>query len=89
MLYGDILRTSDQMNGVVYDPVTVGYSDIFHRIEFSEKDRQPQLQFKELEFGLSSEEVKEFLDGLDINYKIVDGISEEEKVYEKIGRAHV
>ena len=82
MLYGDILRTSDQMNGVVYDPVTVGYSDIFHRIEFSEKDRQPQLQFKELEFGLSSEEIKEFLDGLDINYKIVDGISEEEKVYE-------
>ncbi len=83
MLYGDILRTSNQMNGGVYEaPVTVSYSDIFQRIEFCEKDRQPQLQFKELEFGMSSEEVSEFLDGLNIDYKIVDGISEEEKVYE-------
>ena len=82
MLYEDIIRTSDQMNGSVYDPVTVGYSDIFQRIEFCEKDRNPQLQFKDLEFGMSTEKVTKFLDGLDINYKIVDGISEEEKVYE-------
>ena len=82
MLYGDILRTPDQMNGVYEEPVTVGYSDKFQRIEFCEKDRKPQLQFKELEFGSSSKEVTEFLDGLDIEYKIVDGISDEEKVYE-------
>lgn len=83
MLYGDILRTPDEVNGSVYEePVTVGYSDIFQRIEFCEKDRKPQLQFKELEFGMASEEVTEFLDGLDIHYQIVDGISDEEKVYE-------
>lgn len=83
MLYGDILRTPDQVNGGVYEePLTVDYSDIFQKIEFREKDRKPQLQFKELKFGLSPEEVTEFLDGLDINYKIVDGISDEEKVYE-------
>lgn len=83
MLYGDIIRTPGQMNGGVYEePVTVDYSDIFQRVEFCEKDRKPQLQFKELEFGSSPEEVTEFLNGLDINYKIVDGISEEEKVYE-------
>ena len=41
-----------------------------------------QLKFKELEFGSSPKEVTEFLDGLDIDYKIVDGISDEEKVYE-------
>lgn len=82
MLYGDILRTPDQMNGGEYEPVTVGYSDKFQRIEFREKDRKPQLQFKELEFGMAPEEVTEFLDGLDIDYKIVDGISDERKVYE-------
>ncbi len=83
MLYGDILRTPGQMNGGVYEePVTVGYSDLFQRIEFCEKAREPQLQFKGVEFGSSPEEVMGFLDGLDIDYKIVDGISDEEKVYE-------
>lgn len=83
MLYGDILRTPDQMNGgVEAEPVTVVYSDVFQKIEFHEKDRKPQLQFEELEFGLSQEEVTKFLSALGINYKIVDGISDEEKVCE-------
>ena len=82
MLYGDILRTPDQMNGGEFEPVMVDYSDIFQRIEFREKDRKPQLQFRELEFGMAPEEVTEFLDGLDIDYKIIDGISDEKKVYD-------
>ena len=31
---------------------------------------------------MPAEEVQEFLSNLEINYKIVDGISDEEKVYE-------
>ena len=83
MLYGDILHTSEQINGSIEEKtVTVNYSDVFQKIKFYEKDRSPQLQFKELEFGLSPEEVTEFLDDLNINYKIVDGISEDKIVYE-------
>lgn len=85
MLYGDVLRTHNQVNGSVYEePATVGYSDIFQKIAFREKDRKPQIQFRKLEFGMSPEEVTEFLDGLDIGYEIVDGISDEERVYEII-----
>ncbi len=83
MLYGDILRTPDQMNGgVEFEPVTVVYSDIFQPVAFCEKDRKPQLKFKDLKYGMPAEEVQEFLSNLEINYKIVDGISDEEKVYE-------
>lgn len=82
MLYGDILRTPDQMNGGAEEsPVTVVYSDVFQQVAFHEKDRNPQLQFRKLKYGMSSEEVMEFLGTLDRNYKIVDGMSEGEKVY--------
>lgn len=82
MYYGDILRTSEKINGSAEEtPVTVSYSDIFQEITLCEEDRTPQLQFRDLKFGQSSEEVISFLEGLGISYKIVDGISEEEKVY--------
>lgn len=82
MLYGDILRTPDQMNGGAEEsPVTVVYSDVFQQVAFHEKDRNPQLQFRKLKYGMSSEEVMEFLSTLDRKYKIVDGMSEGEKVY--------
>lgn len=82
MLYGDLLRTPDQMNGGAEEsPVTVVYSDVFQQVAFHEKDRNPQLQFRKLKYGMSSEEVMEFLSTLDRNYKIVDGMSEGEKVY--------
>ena len=51
-------------------------------VAFCEKDRKPQLKFKDLKYGMPAEEVQEFLSNLEINYKIVDGISDEEKVYE-------
>lgn len=60
MLYGDILRTPDQMNGSAEEsPVTVVYSDVFQQVAFHEKDRNPQLQFRKLKYGMSSEEVTE------------------------------
>lgn len=81
-LFGDILRTPEQMSGGSEKaPVTVVYSDTFQEVRFEEKDRTPQLLFQELDYGASSEEVMEFLSDRGIHYKIVDGISDEEKVY--------
>ncbi len=83
MLYEDILRTPDQMNdGLEFEPATVIYSDVFQPVIFCEKDRKPQLKFQELTYGMSSTEVMDFLSNLGINFKIVDGISDREKVYE-------
>lgn len=81
-LYGDILRepgvkTEDGKIG----PVTVVYSDVFQPIQFQEKERNPQLHLKDLPFGMSAEEVTEFLNTLDITYHLVDGISDGENVY--------
>lgn len=81
-LYGDIVRTPDQMNGEIqYDPVTILYSDVFQPIEFKQKDRQPQIKFRDLNYGMSVNKVMDFLNALEIKYKIVDGFSDGEKVY--------
>lgn len=83
MLYGDIFRTPDHINGEMkFEPVTVTYSDAFQPVTFYEKDRNPQSKFRNLRYGMSTEEVQDFLNSLGIKYKVVDGISNEEMVYE-------
>ena len=79
LLYGDILRTDEDPD---FPPVTVTYSDVFQRISIKEKDRQPQLKFKDLKYGTSAEEVMKLLDDEGIEYKIQDGLNWEEQVYE-------
>jgi len=79
LLYGDILRTDEDPD---FPPVTVTYSDVFQRISIKEKDRQPQLKFKNLKYGMSAEEVMKLLDDEGIEYKIQDGLNWEEQVYE-------
>ena len=79
LLYGDILRTDEDPD---FPPVTVTYSDVFQRTSIKEKDRQPQLKFKDLKYGTSAEEVMKLLDDEGIEYKIQDGLNWEEQVYE-------
>ena len=81
LLYGDILRTDEDPD---FPPVTVTYSDVFQRISIKEKDRQPQLKFKNLKYGMSAEEVMKLLDDEGIEYRLIEGVSEERYQYEII-----
>lgn len=81
LLYGDILRTDEDPD---FPPVTVTYSDVFQRISIKEKDRQPQLKFKNLKYGMSAEEVMKLLDHEGIEYRLIEGVSEERYQYEII-----
>lgn len=81
LLYGDILRTDEDPD---FPPVTVTYSDVFQRISIKEKDRQPQLKFKDLKYGTSVEEVMKLLDDEGIEYRLIEGVSEERYQYEII-----
>ncbi len=77
-LYGDTLRSEDDAESPRI-PDELLYSDIFQPIDFAEKDRTPQYAFKELSFGMTSEEVQSFLNNNNITYQIFDGTDDDGK----------